>query len=75
MTTMTLTFDDQSQDFVEALKTIASNVKGVTMEITQTETIEEVLGSLRTAIRDIRSGDMMKDAVSSDDFLREFANG
>ena len=75
MTTMTLTFDDQSQDFVEALKTIASNVKGVTMEITQTETKEEVMGSLRTAIRDIRSGEMMKDAVSSDDFFREFANG
>jgi hypothetical protein len=72
---MTLTFDDQSQDFVEALKTIASNVKGVTMEITQTETKEEVLGSLRTVIRDIRSGEMMKDAVSSDDFFREFANG
>jgi DNA primase large subunit len=75
MTTMTLTFDDQSQEIVEALKTIASNFKGVTLEIEKTESKEEVLESFRTAVRDIRNGEMMRDAVSSEAFFREFANG
>ena len=75
MTTMTLTIDDKSQDIIEALKTIASNFKGVSFEIETTETKEEVLSSFRTAMKDIASGEGIKNAISSKDFLKEITNG
>jgi len=75
MTTMTLTIDDKSNDLLEALKTILSNFKGVSFEVETTETKEEVLNSFRTAMKDIKNGNGIKNAISSKDFLKEFANG
>jgi len=75
MTTMTLTIDDKSQDIIEAFKTIASNFQGVSFEIETAETEEEVLSSFRTAMKDIASGEGIKNAISSKDFLKEIANG
>ncbi len=74
MTTMTLKIDDKREDLVEAFKTLASNFKGVSYEIEQEETQEEVLRSLRVAMKGIKSGDMVKNAISSEDFFKKFAN-
>ncbi len=75
MTTMTLTIDDRSKDILEAFKTIASGFKGVSFEIETAETKEEVLSSFTTAMQDIASGNGIKNAISSKDFLKEIANG
>ncbi len=75
MTTMTLTIDDKNQDIIDALKTIVSNFKGVSFKIEDKETKEEVLTSFRTAMKDIASGEGIKNAISSKDFLKEIANG
>ena len=75
MTTMTLTIDDNSQDFIGAFQVFASKFQGVSFEIEATETEEEVLSSFRTAMKDIASGEGIKNAISSKDFLKEIANG
>ena len=75
MTTMKLTIDDKSQDLVEAFQIFASKFQGVSVEIETHETEEEVLSSFRTAIKDIASGEGVKNAISSKDFLKEIANG
>ena len=75
MTTMRLTIDDKSQDLVEAFQIFASKFQGVSVEIETHETEEEVLSSFRTAIKDIASGEGVKNAISSKDFLKEIANG
>jgi len=74
MTTMTLTIDDKSQDILEALKTILSNFKGISFEIETIETKEDVLDSFRVAMQDIQSGKGVENAISSEDFLKEFSN-
>ncbi len=74
MTTMTLTIDDKSQDILEALKTIVSNFKGVSFEIEEEETKEEVLSSFRTAMKDIASGEAIKNARPVEELFKEFAN-
>ena len=75
MTTMRLTIDDKSQDLIEAFQIFASKFQGVSVEIETHETEEEVLSSFRTAIKDIASGEGVKNAISSKDFLKEIANG
>ncbi len=74
MTTMTLTIDDKNQDVIEAFKTIASNFKGVSFEIETTETKEEVLNSFRTAMKDIASGEAIKNARPVEELFKELAN-
>ncbi|HFD14496.1 MAG TPA: hypothetical protein ENJ34_04240 [Epsilonproteobacteria bacterium] len=74
MTTMTLTIDDRSQDIIEAFKTIASNFQGVSFEIETTETKEEVLSSFRTAMKDIASGEAIKNARPVEELFKELAN-
>jgi len=74
MTTMTLTIDDRSQDILEALKTIISNFKGVSFEIEKEESKEEVLSSFRTAMKDIASGEAIKNARPVEELFKEFSN-
>jgi len=74
MTTMTLTIDDKNHDLLEALKTILSNFKGISFEIETTETKEEVLGSFRTAMREIASGEALKNARPVEELFKELAN-
>ena len=74
MTIMTLTIDDTSQEIIEAFKTIASNFKGVSFEIETTETKEEVLDSFRTAMKDIASGEGIKNAKPIEELFKELAN-
>ncbi len=74
MTTMTLTIDDKSQDILEALKTIVSNFKGVSFEIEKEETKEEVLSSFRTAMKDIASGEAIKNARPVEELFKELSN-
>ena len=75
MTTMRLTIDDKSQDLVEAFQIFASKFQGVSVEIETHETEEEVLSSFRIAIKDIASGEGVKNAISSKEFLKEITNG
>ena len=74
MTTMTLTIDDKSHDLLEALKTILSNFKGISFEVETTETKEEVLNSFRTAMKDIASGEAIKNARPVEELFKELAN-
>ena len=74
MTTMKLTIDDKSQDLIEAFKIFVSNFKGVSLEIETTETEEEVLDSFRSAIKDIASGEAIKNAIPVEDLFRELDN-
>jgi hypothetical protein len=75
MTTMTLTVDNKNIDLLEAFKILASKFEGVTFEINKEETKEEVLSSFKQAMKDIKSGDMIKNSISSKDFFKEFTNG
>ena len=74
MTTMTLTIDDKSHDLLEALKTILSNFQGISFEVETTETKEEVLNSFRTAMKDIASGEAIKNARPVEELFKELAN-
>lgn len=78
MTTMTLTIDDEgddkSKDLIEAFKIFASNFKGVSLEVETRETEEEVLTSFRTAMKDIASGETIKNARPVEELLRELEN-
>jgi len=75
MTTMTLTVDNKNIDLLEAFKILASKFEGVSFEINREETKEEVLSSFTQAMKDIKSGDLIKNSISSKDFFKEFANG
>jgi len=74
MTTMTLTIDDKSQDILEAFKIFASKFQGVSFKIETRETEEEVLNSFRTAMKDIASGDAIKNAKPVEELFKELAN-
>ena len=74
MTTMTLTIDDHNQDILEALKIFASKFQGVSFEIEEEEIKEEVLSSFRTAMKDIASGEAIKNARPVEELFKEFAN-
>ncbi len=74
MTTMTLTIDDEKPDLVEAFKIFASNFKGVSFQVQTEETKEEVLESLSNALKEIKSGNAIKNARPIEDLFKEFAN-
>ena len=74
MTTMTLTIDDKSLDLVEAFRIFASKFQGVSLEIETIETEQEVLSSFRTAMRDISSGEAIKNSRPVEELFKEFAN-
>jgi len=74
MTTMTLTVDNKNIDLLEAFKILASKFEGVSFEINKEETKEEILNSFTQAMKDIKSGDLIKNSISSKDFFKEFAN-
>ena len=74
MTTLTLTIDDKSQDLVEAFQIFASKFQGVSLEIEREETEEEVLDSFRTAMRDIASGEAIKNARPVEELFEKLDN-
>ena len=74
MTTMTLTVDNKNIDLLEAFKILASKFEGVSFEINKEETKEEILNSFTQDMKDIKSGDLIKNSISSKDFFKEFAN-
>ena len=76
MTTMTLTIDDKSRELIEAFKIFASNFKGVSYEIEEDEIEreEEVLNSLKIAMKDIKSGEAIKNARPIKELFKEFSN-
>jgi len=74
MTTMTLTIDDKSQDLIEAFQIFASKFQGVSLEIETKDTEKEVLGSFRTAMKDIASGEAIKNARPVEELFKELAN-
>ena len=74
MTTMTLTIDEKSQDFLDAIKLFASKFQGVSFEIEEEETEEEVLSSFRQAMKDIASGEAIKNARPVGELFKELAN-
>jgi len=74
MTTMTLTIDDNSQDLIGAFQVFASKFQGVSLEIETRETEEEVLSSFRTAMKDIASGEGIKNARPVEELFKELAN-
>jgi len=74
MTTMTLTIDDKSQDLIEAFQIFASKFQGVSLEIETKDTEKEVLGSFRTAMKDIASGKAIKNARPVEELFKELAN-
>ena len=74
MTTMTLTIDDTSQDLIEAFQIFVSKFQGVSLEIETSQTEEEVLSSFKTAIKDIASGEAIKNAKPIEELFEEFAN-
>jgi len=74
MTTMTLTIDDKSQDLVAAFQIFASKFKGVSLEIETEETEEEVLSSFRAAMKDIASGEAIKNARPVEELFKELAD-
>jgi len=74
MTTMILTIDDKSQDLIEAFKIFASKFQGVSLEIETDETEEEVLNSFRVAMKDISSGEAIKNAKPVEELFKELNN-
>lgn len=74
MTTMTLTIDDKSQDLIEAFQIFASKFQGVSLEIKTEETEEEVLGSFRRAMKDIASGEAIKNARPVEELFKELSD-
>ena len=74
MTTMILTIDDKSQDLIEAFKIFASKFQGVSLEIETDETEEEVLNSFRVAMKDISSGEAIKNAKPVEELFKELDN-
>jgi len=74
MTTMILTIDDKSQDLIEAFKIFASKFQGVSLEIETDETEEEVLNSFRVAMKDISSGEAIKNAKPVEELFKELGN-
>jgi len=74
MTTMTLTIDNKSQDLIEAFQIFSSKIQGVSLEIETNETEKEVLGSFRTAMKDIASGEAIKNARPVEELFKELAN-
>ena len=74
MTTMTLTIDDKSEDLIEAFQIFASKFQGVSLEVETRETEEEVLTSFRTAMKDIASGEAVKNARPVEELFKELEN-
>ena len=74
MTTMTLTIDDKSQDLIEAFQIFASKFQGVSLEVETRETEEEVLTSFRATMKDIASGEAIKNARPVEELFRELEN-
>ena len=74
MTTMTLTIDDKSQDLIEAFQIFASKFQGVSLEVETIETEQEVLDSFRTVMKDIASGEAIKNARPVEELFEEFPN-
>jgi len=75
MVTMTLTVDNKNINMLEAFKVLASKIDGISFEINRDDTKEETLKNFRKTIKDIKSGDIVKNSISSEDFFKEFANG
>ena len=74
MTMMTLKIDDNKQNLVEAFKVFVSNFSGVSYEISNEDTKVDVLKSLSSACRDIKSGKAIKEAKPIDELFKEFEN-
>ena len=72
MTTMTLTIDDQNQDILEAFKIFASKFQGVSFEIESKENKEEILKSLSQSVKEIKSGEAIKNAKPIEELYKEF---
>ena len=72
---MTLTVDNKNINMLEAFKVLASKIDGISFEINRDDTKEETLKNFRKTIKDIKSGDIVKNSISSEDFFKEFANG
>jgi len=74
MTTMTLNIEDTNTEFIDALKKLASNFKGVSYQIETIETKEEVLKSFKEVLKEVKSGKGIKTAKSIEDFFKEQKN-
>ncbi len=72
MTTMTLKIDNDKQELVEAFKIFLKNFNGVSYEVSNDE--EEILENLKQVCKDIKSGELMENSISSEEFFKEFSN-
>jgi len=72
MTTMTLMVDNKNIDLLEAFKILASKFEGVSFEIHKEESKKEVLNSFSKVLKDIKSGNAIKNARPIEDLYKEF---